>query len=117
MTCNLLLPGGKIFSYINVRFTLHSVLFAFCFDFCSVKEPTLHQLLAEPNENGKYDLSKWKYSQLRDIINTSCDIKLLEVCSELIGMHYVAYLRWMLYNLVVYVYTSRRLVKQNFIVD
>ncbi len=45
----------------------------------SVKEPTLTQLLAEPTVNGKYDLSKWKYSQLRDIINTSCDIKLLEV--------------------------------------
>lgn len=47
----------------------------------SAKEPTLTQLLAEPNiVNGKYDLSKWKYSQLRDIINTSCDIKLLEAC-------------------------------------
>jgi len=28
---------------------------------------------------GKYDLSKWKYSELRDTINTSCDIELLEV--------------------------------------
>lgn len=27
----------------------------------------------------KYDLSKWKYSELRDAINTSCDIELLEV--------------------------------------
>lgn len=27
----------------------------------------------------KYDLSKWKYSDLRDTINTSCDIELLEV--------------------------------------
>lgn len=27
----------------------------------------------------KYDLSKWKYSELRDTINTSCDIDLLEV--------------------------------------
>lgn len=27
----------------------------------------------------KYDLSKWKYSELRDTINTSCDIELLEV--------------------------------------
>jgi myosin-6 len=26
----------------------------------------------------KYDLSKWKYSELRDTINTSCDIELLE---------------------------------------
>ena len=28
----------------------------------------------------KHDLSKWKYSELRDTINTSCDIELLEVC-------------------------------------
>lgn len=28
----------------------------------------------------KYDLSKWKYSELRDAINTSCDIELLEAC-------------------------------------
>ncbi|XP_054269239.1 myosin heavy chain 95F isoform X2 [Macrosteles quadrilineatus] len=30
--------------------------------------------------NSKYDLSKWKYSELRDTINTSCDIELLEAC-------------------------------------
>lgn len=29
--------------------------------------------------NKKFDLSKWKYSELRDAINTSCDIELLEV--------------------------------------
>ncbi|KAK9747364.1 Myosin head (motor domain) [Popillia japonica] len=29
---------------------------------------------------GKYDLSRWKYSELRDTINTSCDIDLLEAC-------------------------------------
>jgi len=34
---------------------------------------------AEP-VNSKYDLSKWKYSELRDTINTSCDIDLLEAC-------------------------------------
>uniref|UniRef100_A0A1B6GYM3 Unconventional myosin-VI n=1 Tax=Cuerna arida TaxID=1464854 RepID=A0A1B6GYM3_9HEMI len=34
---------------------------------------------AVPN-NSKYDLSKWKYSQLRDIINKSCDTELLEAC-------------------------------------
>lgn len=28
----------------------------------------------------KHDLSKWKYSELRDAINTSCDIELLEAC-------------------------------------
>lgn len=39
----------------------------------------------------KYDLSKWKYSELRDTINTSCDIELLEVSNKtpygLITMH------------------------------
>ena len=30
----------------------------------------------------KYDLSKWKYAELRDTINTSCDIELLEACRE-----------------------------------
>lgn len=30
----------------------------------------------------KYDLSKWKYSELRDAINTSCDLELLEACRE-----------------------------------
>lgn len=31
----------------------------------------------------KHDLSKWKYSELRDAINTSCDIELLEVLCDL----------------------------------
>ncbi|KAF2360204.1 Myosin N-terminal SH3-like [Trinorchestia longiramus] len=29
--------------------------------------------------SAKYDLSKWKYADLRDTINTSCDLELLEV--------------------------------------
>ncbi|CAG0922973.1 unnamed protein product [Notodromas monacha] len=31
----------------------------------------------------KYDLTKWKYSDLRDAINTSCDVDLLEVLKAL----------------------------------
>ena len=31
----------------------------------------------QANANKKYDLSKWKYAELRDTINTSCDIELL----------------------------------------
>ncbi len=34
---------------------------------------------AAAGSNKKYDLSKWKYSELRDTINTSCDVALLEV--------------------------------------
>jgi myosin-6 len=30
----------------------------------------------------KFDLSKWKYADLRDTINTSCDIELLQACKE-----------------------------------
>ena len=30
--------------------------------------------------NRKYDLSKWKYAELRETINTSFDIELLEAC-------------------------------------
>ncbi|XP_065211254.1 myosin heavy chain 95F-like isoform X1 [Planococcus citri] len=60
----------------------------------STKEPSLNQLLGEPNENGKYDLSKWKYSQLRDIINTSCDIKLLEACKAEFHRRLKVYHAW-----------------------
>ncbi|CAG0920544.1 unnamed protein product [Notodromas monacha] len=39
-----------------------------------IKNGTMH-----PNTS-KHDLSKWKYSELRDTINTSCDLDLLEAC-------------------------------------
>jgi myosin-6 len=35
-----------------------------------------------PALNKKHDLSKWKYAELRDAINTSCDLELLEACRE-----------------------------------
>ena len=28
----------------------------------------------------KHDLAKWKYAELRDAINTSCDMDLLDAC-------------------------------------
>merc|ERR1719273_2634978 len=34
------------------------------------------------SQSPKYDLSNWKYAELRDTINTSCDIDLLEACRE-----------------------------------
>lgn len=37
----------------------------------------------------KFDLSKWKYSELRDAINTSCDIELLEVYYILLSIFFV----------------------------
>jgi len=39
----------------------------------------------------KYDLSKWKYSELRDTINTSCDIELLEVNPKSMCLIYCTY--------------------------
>ena len=39
--------------------------------------PFLVAAQREANANKKYDLSKWKYAELRDTINTSCDIELL----------------------------------------
>ncbi|KAI1294601.1 Unconventional myosin-VI [Halotydeus destructor] len=42
----------------------------------------------------KYDLSKWKYSELRDTINTSCDIELLEACREEFHRRLKVYHEW-----------------------
>ncbi len=41
--------------------------------FADKKQEALHK---------KHDLSKWKYADLRDTINTSCDVDLLEACRE-----------------------------------
>jgi myosin-6 len=42
----------------------------------------------------KYDLSKWKYAELRDTINTSCDIDLLEACREEFHRRLKVYHAW-----------------------
>uniref|UniRef100_A0A6M2DFQ7 Putative myosin class ii heavy chain n=1 Tax=Xenopsylla cheopis TaxID=163159 RepID=A0A6M2DFQ7_XENCH len=42
----------------------------------------------------KYDLSKWKYSELRDTINTSCDIELLEACKHEFHRRLKVYHAW-----------------------
>ncbi|EFN75980.1 Myosin heavy chain 95F [Harpegnathos saltator] len=44
--------------------------------------------------NKKYDLSKWKYSELRDAINTSCDIELLEACRHEFHRRLKVYHAW-----------------------
>lgn len=48
----------------------------------------------------KHDLSKWKYSELRDTINTSCDIELLEACREEFHRRLKVYHEWKAKNLV-----------------
>ncbi|GAB1606978.1 unconventional myosin-VI-like isoform X2 [Argonauta hians] len=42
----------------------------------------------------KYDLSKWKYAELRDAINTSCDLELLEACREEFHRRLKVYHSW-----------------------
>lgn len=42
----------------------------------------------------KYDLSKWKYSELRDVINTSCDIELLDACRHEFHRRLKVYHAW-----------------------
>ncbi|XP_054163685.1 unconventional myosin-VI-like isoform X2 [Oppia nitens] len=44
--------------------------------------------------NKKYKLEKWKYSDLRDTINTSCDIELLEACREEFHRRLKVYHSW-----------------------
>ncbi|XP_037099841.1 unconventional myosin-VI-like isoform X4 [Syngnathus acus] len=44
--------------------------------------------------NGKYQLSKWKYAELRDAINTSCDIELLAACREEFHRRLKVYHAW-----------------------
>ena len=42
----------------------------------------------------KKDLSNWKYAELRDTINTSCDIDLLEACREEFHRRLKVYHAW-----------------------
>ncbi|XP_031632480.1 myosin heavy chain 95F isoform X3 [Contarinia nasturtii] len=51
---------------------------------------------AQQQINGRqtHDLSKWKYSELRDAINTSCDIELLEACRHEFHRRLKVYHAW-----------------------
>merc|ERR1719209_291895 len=53
-----------------------------------------HTTGAKKTENKKFDLSKWKYAELRDTINTSCDIDLLEACREEFHRRLKVYHAW-----------------------
>lgn len=58
--------------------------------------PTMspRQNTASPTSPDKYNLSKWKYSELRDTINTSCDLELLEACREEFHRRLKVYHAW-----------------------
>eukprot|EP00056_Hartaetosiga_gracilis_P005906 m.90736 g.90736 ORF g.90736 m.90736 type:complete len:1102 (+) comp12313_c0_seq1:2312-5617(+) len=47
----------------------------------------------------KNELSKWKYSMLRDTINTSCNIELLEACREEFHRRLKVYHAWKMKNM------------------
>uniref|UniRef100_A0A8C1WR55 Unconventional myosin-VI n=1 Tax=Cyprinus carpio TaxID=7962 RepID=A0A8C1WR55_CYPCA len=69
-------------------------------------DPSLRRYKYEAKENSKllllcvaagvkkYDLSKWKYAELRDAINTSCDIELLAACREEFHRRLKVYHAW-----------------------
>jgi myosin-6 len=57
--------------------------------FANKKQAALH---------AKHDLSKWKYADLRDTINTSCDIDLLEACREEFHRRLKVYHAWKMKN-------------------
>nr|XP_033326319.1 myosin heavy chain 95F isoform X2 [Megalopta genalis] len=68
-----------------------------------VRVPSINNKLARSEQvrnnqaamaNKKYDLSKWKYSELRDAINTSCDIELLEACRHEFHRRLKVYHAW-----------------------
>ncbi|KAL8613682.1 hypothetical protein ACOMHN_029774 [Nucella lapillus] len=44
--------------------------------------------------NKKYELQKWKYAELRDAINTSCDLELLDACREEFHRRLKVYAAW-----------------------
>ncbi|XP_038058874.1 unconventional myosin-VI-like isoform X1 [Patiria miniata] len=46
----------------------------------------------------KYDLSKWKYAELRDTINTSTDVDLLAACKEEFHRRLKVYHAWKMKN-------------------
>ncbi|XP_049820638.1 myosin heavy chain 95F isoform X2 [Aethina tumida] len=56
--------------------------------------PPVARKTVNQQNKGKYDLSKWKYSELRDTINTSCDIELLEACRHEFHRRLKVYHAW-----------------------
>ncbi|XP_061610267.1 myosin VIa isoform X7 [Phyllopteryx taeniolatus] len=56
--------------------------------------PQVQASKAAGGANSKYQLSKWKYAELRDAINTSCDIELLAACREEFHRRLKVYHAW-----------------------
>merc|ERR1711872_1020085 len=60
----------------------------------SLKRSSAVNAQREANAGKKYDLAKWKYAELRDTINTSCDIELLKACREEFHRRLKVYHAW-----------------------
>lgn len=54
--------------------------------------------LANDGQLQRYNLTKWKYSDLRDTINTSCDLELLEACKREFHRRLKVYHAWRAMN-------------------
>lgn len=54
--------------------------------------------LLDSSGSAKFDLTKWKYSDLRDTINTSCDLELLEACKREFHRRLKVYHAWRAMN-------------------
>ncbi|KAF5299207.1 hypothetical protein FQA39_LY02380 [Lamprigera yunnana] len=59
-----------------------------------LKKLNRSEAIKNQDNKSKYDLSKWKYSELRDTINTSCDIELLEACRHEFHRRLKVYHAW-----------------------
>uniref|UniRef100_A0A8C2YIZ8 Unconventional myosin-VI n=1 Tax=Chinchilla lanigera TaxID=34839 RepID=A0A8C2YIZ8_CHILA len=85
-------------SYLNSVEDISS-MFPSCFQFQYAKlcnnyrGPTVQATKAAAGTK-KHDLSKWKYAELRDTINTSCDIELLAACREEFHRRLKVYHAW-----------------------
>lgn len=70
----------------------------------TAKQISPHRAPLAPSENlansreTRYDLTKWKYSDLRDTINTSCDLELLEACKREFHRRLKVYHAWRAMN-------------------
>lgn len=54
----------------------------------------LQRAVPPSREKKKHDLTSWKYAELRDTINTSCDIELLEACRQEFHRRLKVYHQW-----------------------
>ena len=59
-----------------------------------MKSPKKSVMTVGGGKGSKHDLSKWKYAELRDAINTSCDLDLLESCREEFHRRLKVYHAW-----------------------